>query len=93
MKVVSKVKLEWIEEKMKLFKRLETVNLNGDDENDADKDDNDSKQKETEIECNDDENTMDDVMDGKEEKRRRKVEAIEAARQRALSRRSLNPDS
>ncbi|RIA96030.1 P-loop containing nucleoside triphosphate hydrolase protein [Glomus cerebriforme] len=90
MKVVSKVKLEWVEEKLKLFKKLETVNLDGDD-----------KRKEKEVKSDSNKNTVvepnkleqeNDVIEDEEEKKRKKLEAIEAARQRALSRRSLNAD-
>ncbi|CAB5101195.1 P-loop containing nucleoside triphosphate hydrolase protein [Rhizophagus irregularis DAOM 181602=DAOM 197198] len=85
MKVVSKVNFEWVEEKIKLFKKLETVNLN-----------NESGEKQNDKSNSDDESVVIEsdrieryVME-EEEKKRKKLENIEAARQRALNRRSLN---
>ncbi|CAG8627755.1 11317_t:CDS:2 [Acaulospora morrowiae] len=83
MKVVSRVNLEWVEEKLKLFKELENARLDGSSvakesedkivENDSEK--NDAKNKEV-IEEN--------------ERKNQRLEAIEAARQRALNRRTVN---
>jgi HrpA-like RNA helicase len=86
MKVVSKVKFEWVEEKMKLFKKLETVNLNG-DTNMVDEKQNDKSNDDESIT---DRNVRENYVMEEEEKKRKKLEAIEAARQRALNRRSLN---
>ncbi|CAG8607015.1 15112_t:CDS:2 [Funneliformis caledonium] len=86
MKVVSKVKLEWIEEKLKLFKKLETVDLGGDDNK------KDKQEKEVDDESVDSIGKESNYID-EEEMKRKKLEAIEAARQRALNRRSLNPDN
>ncbi|CAI2174147.1 8406_t:CDS:1, partial [Funneliformis geosporum] len=89
MKVVNKVKLEWIEEKLKLFKKLETVNLGVDDNKNDDKD---KQEKGVDDEGSNNIEQESNYID-EEEMKRKKLEDIEAARQRALSRRSLNPDN
>ncbi|RHZ70152.1 hypothetical protein Glove_275g61 [Diversispora epigaea] len=94
MKVISKVKIEWVEERLKLFEKLVSVNLDGDDdeknegqENENDDDDDDDKFKAvTNIKI--EENR---IMK-EEEKKNQRLAAVEAARQRAIHRRASNSE-
>ncbi|CAG8715387.1 4808_t:CDS:2 [Dentiscutata erythropus] len=90
MKVVSKVKLEWVQERLGLFKKLAAANLDAScskskSENnmqDDTNDDNDNKVNSTMVD-------VQEVKNQDDEKKRKRLEVIEAARQRALARKSI----
>lgn len=90
MKVVSKVKLEWVQERLGLFKKLAVANLDGSygkskSENNMHgntDEDNDNKVDSVMIDAQ-------EVKNQDDEKKRKRLEVIEAARQRALARKSI----
>ncbi|CAG8632306.1 11761_t:CDS:1 [Racocetra fulgida] len=89
MKVVSKVKLEWVQERLSLFKKLATANLDGSYGSNK----SGSNILDNTNEDSDKVNSMvadaQKVKDQDDEKKRKRLEAIEAARQRALARKSI----
>ncbi|CAG8819684.1 20385_t:CDS:1, partial [Racocetra persica] len=89
MKVVSKVKLEWVQERLSLFKKLATANLDGSYGSNK----SGSNILDNMNEDSDKVNSMiadaQKVKDQDDEKKRKRLEAIEAARQRALARKSV----
>ncbi|CAG8582571.1 3720_t:CDS:2 [Cetraspora pellucida] len=85
MKVVSKVKLEWVQERLNLFKKLATANLDGSYGSDK----SESNTLEGSDKVNSAVTDAQKVKDKDDEKKRKRLEAIEAARQRALARKSI----